>query len=88
MPGGGTLTITGRQADRAVEVAVTDTGTGIPAENLGRIMEPLYSTKARGLGLGLSLARTILEKNQGQLRVASTAGRGSTFTVRLTCEDA
>src|SRR5262249_12488513 len=44
---------------------------------------PLYSTKARGLGLGLSIARSILEKNHGSLRVASEPGRGSTFTVLL-----
>jgi two-component system sensor kinase FixL len=47
-------------------------------------MEPLYSTKARGLGLGLALARAILEKNQGSLRVVSALGTGTTFTVRLT----
>ena len=47
-------------------------------------MEPLYSTKARGLGLGLAIARAIVEKNKGSLRVASEPGRGSTFTVRLT----
>jgi signal transduction histidine kinase len=46
-------------------------------------MEPLYSTKARGLGLGLSLARAIVEKNGGHLRVASEPGQGSTFTVFL-----
>ena len=44
-------------------------------------MEPLYSTKARGLGLGLAIARAILEKNSGSLRVASEPGKGSTFTV-------
>jgi two-component system sensor kinase FixL len=47
-------------------------------------MEPLYSTKARGLGLGLAIARAILEKNSGSLKVASELGTGSTFTVRLT----
>ena len=47
-------------------------------------MEPLYSTKARGLGLGLALAKAILEKHRGTLRVESEAGRGTTFTVRLT----
>jgi signal transduction histidine kinase len=44
-------------------------------------MEPLHSTKARGLGLGLAIARSIIEKNQGTLRVASELGRGTTFTV-------
>jgi two-component system sensor kinase FixL len=80
----GQLSIIGRQVADDVEVAVTDTGVGISAENLGRIMEPLYSTKARGLGLGLAIARAILDKNKGSLRVVSEPGRGSTFTVRLT----
>jgi signal transduction histidine kinase len=74
----------GRVVAGGIEVAVSDTGAGISAENLGRIMEPLYSTKARGLGLGLALSRASLEKNKGSLRVASEPGRGSTFTVRLT----
>jgi signal transduction histidine kinase len=83
MPNGGRLSLTVRRVDGQVEVAVSDTGVGIAAEQLGRIMEPLYSTKARGLGLGLALARAILEKNHGSLRVASEPGRGSTFTVSL-----
>ena len=46
-------------------------------------MEPLYSTKARGLGLGLAITRSIVEKNQGTLRVTSEPGCGSVFTIRL-----
>jgi signal transduction histidine kinase len=84
MPQGGRLTITARAAGDRVEVEVADTGVGIAAENLQRVMEPLYSTKARGLGLGLAIARSILEKNNGSLRVVSEPGRGTTFTVRLT----
>ncbi len=83
MPKGGTLTVRGQVVDGGVEVSVADTGVGIPLENLGRVMEPLYSTKARGLGLGLAIARSILEKNKGSLRVTSEPGRGSIFTVRL-----
>jgi signal transduction histidine kinase len=83
MPQGGRLTLEGREAGDAVEVEVADTGAGIARENLARIMEPLFSTKARGLGLGLAIARSILEKNQGSMRVASEPGRGTTFTVRL-----
>ena len=49
-------------------MAFADSGVGIPAEHLGRVMEPLYSTKARGLGLGLALAKAILEKHQGSIR--------------------
>jgi len=84
MPAGGRLTITARAHDGYVEVAITDTGTGIPAENLRRIMEPFYSTKARGIGLGLALTRAILDKNKGVMRVTSQVGHGSTFVVRLT----
>jgi signal transduction histidine kinase len=84
MPQGGTLSVTGRSTGDGVEVAIKDTGIGIPPENLRRIMEPLYSTKARGLGLGLAIARTILEKNKGTMRVTSEPGQGTTFTVLLT----
>jgi two-component system, NtrC family, sensor kinase len=83
MPEGGRLTVTARAVDGGIETLVADTGVGIPADLLSRVMEPLYSTKARGLGLGLSIARAILEKNGGSLRVASEPGKGSTFTVFL-----
>jgi signal transduction histidine kinase len=48
-----------------------------------RVMEPLFSTKAHGMGLGLALSRMILDRNRGSLRVVSELGNGSTFTVRL-----
>jgi signal transduction histidine kinase len=83
MPQGGHLSFQGRQVGDSVEIDVTDTGVGISADNLSRITEPLYSTKARGLGLGLAIARAILEKNKGSLRVASEVGRGTTCTVQL-----
>src|SRR5262249_1658814 len=57
MPQGGGLTIAARPDGASVEIAVKDTGVGIPKDNLLRIMEPLCSTKARGLGLGLAIAR-------------------------------
>lgn len=84
MPHGGRLNISGRKVDDNVEVAVEDSGVGISREDLLRIMEPLYSTKARGLGLGLAISRSILDKNRGGLRVTSELGRGSVFTIRLT----
>jgi len=83
MPQGGGLTVTARVVDGGIETTVADSGVGIPVEQLSRVMEPLYSTKARGLGLGLAIARAILEKNGGSLRVASEPGRGTTFTVFL-----
>ena len=84
MPTGGSLSIHGQVVNDAVEVAVTDTGVGIPPEDIYRIMEPLYSTKARGIGLGLAIARAILDKNMGSMRLTSELGKGSVFTVRLT----
>jgi signal transduction histidine kinase len=83
MPNGGTLAIRGTLAGDALEIAFADTGVGISADDLHRIMEPLFSTKARGLGLGLAIARAILDKNRGVMRLTSEVGQGSTFTVRL-----
>jgi signal transduction histidine kinase len=83
MPQGGRLTVTAHAVDGGIDIAVADTGVGIAPEQLGRVMEPLYSTKARGLGLGLAIARAIVEKNGGRLRLASQPGQGSTFTVFL-----
>jgi two-component system, NtrC family, sensor kinase len=83
MPQGGRLGVHGRHIGDSVEIDVADTGVGIPAENLSRITEPLYSTKARGLGLGLAIVRAILDKNKGHLRVTSKVGQGTTCTVRL-----
>jgi signal transduction histidine kinase len=83
MPSGGNLAVMGRQTGQSLEITVADTGAGIAAADLPRIMEPLYSTKARGMGLGLALSRMILDKNRGSLRVASEPGQGSCFTVHL-----
>jgi signal transduction histidine kinase len=66
-----------------VEISVQDNGMGISPDNLSRIMEPLYSTKAKGIGLGLSITQEILVRHQGTLQVTSQLGTGSSFTVRL-----
>ena len=83
MPTGGRLVISAHGGDGMVELSVADTGVGIEPHDLTRIMEPLYSTKARGLGLGLAIARSIVEKSQGSLHVTSEPGHGSTFVMRL-----
>jgi signal transduction histidine kinase len=83
MPKGGSLKLAAWQDDGHVEIEVADSGVGISPENINRISEPLFSTKARGLGLGLAIVRSILDKNMGSMRVTSEVGRGTTFTVRL-----
>ena len=83
MPEGGRLGLSATIADREVVVTVRDSGVGITTENLARIFEPLYSTKAKGIGLGLSIAHEILGRHHGTLTVQSEPGAGSAFTVRL-----
>lgn len=87
MPGGGELSITGRQAGRMVEIAFTDTGEGIPGENLERIFDPFFTTKEKGTGLGLAVSYTIVKSFGGEMVVESTPGKGSTFTVRIPSKD-
>jgi two-component system NtrC family sensor kinase len=83
MPNGGNLRLLAHESSDYVEITIQDTGIGIPPDNLSRIMEPLYSTKAKGIGLGLSIAHEILGRHQGTLHVKSEVGVGSSFTVRL-----
>ncbi|HEU4643335.1 MAG TPA: ATP-binding protein [Gemmatimonadaceae bacterium] len=81
---GGTLTVRARArgADE-LEVQVADTGPGIAAEHVEHIFEPLFTTKARGLGLGLSVARTLARANGGDLTAESRPGAGATFTLTM-----
>jgi signal transduction histidine kinase len=87
MPDGGRLSIDADVRQGAVCVSIADTGGGIPAEFLGRIMEPLVTTKPRGIGLGLAMTRAIVDKNQGRLSVTSEPGKGATFTIQLRASD-
>jgi signal transduction histidine kinase len=66
-----------------VFVSVEDTGVGIPPENLAKIFQPLFTTKAKGIGLGLALARDLADANRGRITVASTVGRGSRFAIHF-----
>ena len=84
MPQGGIMTIRASIERSKLHISVVDTGHGIAPEQLNKVVEPLYSTKARGMGLGLAICKTIVEKNGGELRIASQVGKGSTFSVILT----
>jgi signal transduction histidine kinase len=66
-----------------VAIRVVDTGSGIPAENLARIFEPLFSTKSFGTGLGLATVKQIVGQHGGTIDVDSTVGQGTCFTIRL-----
>jgi signal transduction histidine kinase len=66
-----------------VEVAVRDTGTGLPAQMKGALFTPFATTKAHGLGIGLSIARTIVEAHDGSIEAHNNPEGGATFTVRL-----
>lgn len=83
MPQGGTLTISAEQDGDFILLKVSDTGVGIPPENMPRLFEPLFTTKARGMGLGLALSRKLIRANEGEILVESEVGKGSTFTLRL-----
>jgi two-component system sensor histidine kinase ResE len=86
-PTGGEITVTLTNAPPEVILSVSDTGTGIPAEELSRIFERFYrgdrSRRGPGSGLGLSIAREIVAAHGGTIGVTSTPGGGATFTVRL-----
>ena len=87
---GGRIEITAQREPDAAVVRVADTGVGIPAEELPRIWDRLYrgdkSRSTRGLGLGLSLVKAIVEAHGGQVSVESVPGSGSTFALRLPAE--
>ena len=66
-----------------VAVSFSDTGVGIPPENLDKLFEPLFTTKAKGIGLGLALVKGLVEGHGGRIEIKSVQGQGSTFTVKL-----
>jgi signal transduction histidine kinase len=66
-----------------VNIFITDIGCGIPEQNMKKLFEPLYSARARGIGLGLSVSKNLVETNKGSIKVESSEGKGSTFTVIL-----
>ncbi|MNV78916.1 Sensor protein FixL [compost metagenome] len=70
-------------ANGRVALGVRDHGSGLPLEAPERVFDAFWTTKAGGLGLGLSLSRSILEANDGQIRAEAAAGGGARFVVEL-----
>jgi signal transduction histidine kinase len=85
----GDITVRLRSTDTGVSIDIIDSGTGIARENLDRIFEPFFSTKApgKGTGLGLFVSRDIVEKLGGKLTVESQLGKGSSFTIHIPNQD-
>ena len=91
MEGKGTLTLRTFQqpGEKKIVLEVSDTGMGIPAENLSKIFEPFFTTKevGKGTGLGLSTVYGIVQEHGGTIEVESTVGKGTTFTIKFPFED-
>jgi signal transduction histidine kinase len=83
MPEGGAISVATGGDGRFVEVTVRDRGRGLPSEALPQLFEPLFTTKPVGTGLGLALAKAIVEAHGGTIRASNAAGGGAEFHVRL-----
>ncbi|HGJ64724.1 TPA: hypothetical protein ENS27_04960 [bacterium] len=83
MPDGGVLVIQVIKLDSALQIDISDNGNGIPEDKLDQIFNLFYSTKEDGTGLGLPIARRIIEMHNGEIKVKSQIGKGTTFSVFL-----
>src|SRR5262249_30233487 len=83
VPAGGQVLLEARAVGKAVELAVADTGPGVPREIRGRVFEPFFTTRDKGTGLGLAVARQIVEAHSGQIDVGDRPGGGARFVISL-----
>ncbi len=83
MPDGGKVTIRASSTDEQLIIAVEDTGVGISAEKISKIFDPFFTTKLDGLGIGLTLTKSVVEQHKGRIEFTSTEGKGSTITLFL-----
>jgi two-component system sensor histidine kinase HydH len=80
---GGEIVLRARASDHEVEISVSDSGPGVPAELRARIFEPFFTTRSRGTGLGLAIARQIVEAHGGRIDVDESVSGGARFSLRL-----
>ncbi|OGW20820.1 MAG: hypothetical protein A2077_02265 [Nitrospirae bacterium GWC2_46_6] len=83
MPEGGDLIITTGNADKDIEISISDTGAGIPEEEQQKIFQPFYTTKKEGTGLGLSISYGIIKRHGGEIFIKSSQGSGTTFRISI-----
>jgi signal transduction histidine kinase/CheY-like chemotaxis protein len=83
MEGGGSLMIKTYTEQECAVIEFTDTGLGIPKENLAKIFDPFFSTKSTGTGLGLFVCYSVIEGHHGTIEVESEVGKGTRFTIKL-----
>ncbi len=83
MPDGGTLTIKTEQTDGTLSILISDTGVGVPENELSRIFDPFFTTKRNGLGLGLAMTKRVVEEHGGKVNIHSIIGNGSTVVITL-----
>lgn len=83
MPGGGRITITVERVPMGVEMRIADEGVGIPEHQIQHLFEPFYTTREKGLGLGLPISYKIVQAHDGEIYAESRPGQGTTFIIRL-----
>jgi signal transduction histidine kinase len=83
MPNGGSLDISSRQNEQSVEFSFADTGIGMSEDVVQKIFTPLFTTKAQGMGFGLSICKRIIEVHGGKIAVKSAPNKGTVFIVSI-----
>ena len=83
MPGGGSLKISTKIRENRAIIKISDSGIGIPSEELGKIFEPYFTTKSNGNGLGLTIVYKVIKEHGGEIKVISREGEGTVFTIML-----
>jgi signal transduction histidine kinase len=83
MPDGGKLTLTSQQNGGMVRISFSDTGPGIPLEMQEKLFQPLFTTKAKGMGFGLAICQRIVEAHSGAISFQTALGQGTTFFIDL-----
>jgi signal transduction histidine kinase len=83
MPDGGTLEIASAENMDDLQITFSDTGIGMSEDVLAKLFTPLFTTKSRGMGLGLPICKRIVEAHGGKISVQSTPNKGTTFTIKM-----